>query len=147
MSILEKEPNATGKHPTELIPTTQIGRTSGPGDGIKQHIRVCTASDGARIAYAVAGSGPPLVKAANYLTHLEHDWNSLIWQHWWQGLSETHQLIRYDARGSGLSDWNVTSYSMDDWVRDLQAVVDALNLDHIALLGISQGHGFVSPMR
>ena len=106
---------------------------------MKQQIRICTASDGVRIAYAVAGSGPPLVKAANYLTHLEHDWNSPVWQHWWQGLSETHQLIRYDARGSGLSDWNVTSYSMDDWVRDLEAVLDALNLDHIALLGISQG--------
>lgn len=106
---------------------------------MEQHIRFCTASDGVRIAYAKTGIGPPLVKAANYLTHLEHDWNSPVWRHWWRGLSENHQLIRYDARGSGLSDWDVKSYSMDDWVRDLEAVVDALSLDHFALLGISQG--------
>ncbi len=106
---------------------------------MKQQIRICTASDGVRIAYAVTGSGPPLVKAANYLTHLEHDWHSPVWQHWWRGLSETHQLIRYDARGSGLSDWNVPTFDMDSWVRDLEAVVDALNLECFALLGISQG--------
>lgn len=106
---------------------------------MKQQIRICTASDGVKIAYSVTGSGPPLVKAANYLTHLEHDWNSPVWRHWWEGLSESHQLIRYDARGSGLSDWNVASYSMEDWIRDLETVVDTLKLDHIVLLGISQG--------
>ena len=106
---------------------------------MEQHIRFCTASDGVRIAYAKTGKGPPLVKAANYLTHLEHDWNSPVWRHWWRGLSENHQLVRYDARGSGLSDWDVKSYSMEDWVRDLEAVVDALNLDRFPLLGISQG--------
>jgi len=106
---------------------------------MKQQIRICTASDGVKIAYSVTGSGPPLVKAANYLTHLEHDWNSPVWRHWWLGLSETHQLIRYDARGSGLSDWNVASFSMEDWGRDLESVVDACKLKKIALLGISQG--------
>lgn len=106
---------------------------------MKQQIRICTASDGVRIAYSVTGNGPPLVKAANYLTHLEHDWNSPVWRHWWQGLSETHQLIRYDARGSGLSDWNVSSFSMEDWVRDLEAVINTMKLENVALLGISQG--------
>jgi len=106
---------------------------------MEQQIRFCTASDGVRIAYAKTGHGHPLVKAANYLTHLEHDWNSPVWRHWWQGLSANHQLIRYDARGSGLSDWNVQSFSMDDWVRDLEAVVAAMNLDRFPLLGISQG--------
>jgi pimeloyl-ACP methyl ester carboxylesterase/DNA-binding CsgD family transcriptional regulator len=106
---------------------------------LQQQIRFCTAPDGVRIAYASSGHGPPLVKAANYLTHLEHDWHSPVWRHWLRGLSETHRLIRYDARGSGLSDWDVESYNMDVWVRDLEAVVSALNLDRFPLIGISQG--------
>lgn len=106
---------------------------------MKQHIRFCTTPDGVRIAFSVTGDGPPLVKAANYLTHLEHDWHSPVWRHWWQSLAETHQLIRYDARGSGLSDWNVESFTMDGWVSDLESVVNALNLDRFPLLGISQG--------
>lgn len=106
---------------------------------MKQQIRFCTAQDGVRIAYSTAGSGPPLVKAANYLTHLEHDWNSPVWRHWWRDLAQTHRLIRYDARGSGLSDWNVEVYNMDVWVRDLEAVVNALKLPQFSLLGISQG--------
>lgn len=106
---------------------------------MKQEIHFCRSDDNVRIAYATSGQGPPLVKAANYLTHLEHDWNSPVWRHWMQGLSETHQLIRYDARGSGLSDWDVATYNMEAWVRDLEAVVAALNLDRFPLLGISQG--------
>lgn len=106
---------------------------------MKQQIRFCTTQDNVQIAYSVTGDGLPLVKAANYLTHLEHDWHSPVWSHWWQGLAETHQLIRYDARGSGLSDWDVESYTMEDWVHDLEAVVTACNLDRFSLLGISQG--------
>jgi pimeloyl-ACP methyl ester carboxylesterase len=106
---------------------------------MQQQIRFCTAPDGVRIAYAITGDGPPLVKAANYLTHLEHEWHSPVWRHWLQGLSETHRLIRYDARGSGLSDWDVASFNMEAWVRDLEAVVSTLNFDRFPLLGISQG--------
>ncbi len=69
---------------------------------MEQQVHFCRSADNVRIAYATSGKGPPLVKAANYLTHLEHDWNSPVWRHWMQGLSETHRLIRYDARGSGL---------------------------------------------
>jgi pimeloyl-ACP methyl ester carboxylesterase/DNA-binding CsgD family transcriptional regulator len=106
---------------------------------VKQEVHFCQSADKVRIAYATSGQGPPLVKAANYLTHLEHDWNSPVWRHWMQGLSETNRLIRYDARGSGLSDWDVKTYNMEAWVRDLEAVVAALNLDRFPLLGISQG--------
>ena len=106
---------------------------------MEQQVHFCRSADNVRIAYAVSGQGPPLVKAANYLTHLEHDWNGPVWRHWMQGLSESHRLIRYDARGSGLSDWDVKTYNMDAWVRDLEAVVAALNLDRFPLLGISQG--------
>ncbi len=106
---------------------------------LEQRIHFCMAADGVRIAYATAGAGPPLVKAANYLTHLEHDWNGPVWRHWWQGLASHHTLVRYDERGCGLSDRDVSDFSIDAWVRDLEAVVDALGLERFPLLGISQG--------
>ena len=108
-------------------------------DGASQQIRFCTSSDGVRIAYAVSGAGPPLVKAANYLTHLEHDWDGPVWRHWLRGLGRHHTLVRYDERGCGLSDRDVDAYSMDGWVADLEAVVEALGLERFPLLGLSQG--------
>ena len=106
---------------------------------MEQRIRFCHSVDGVRIAYATVGSGPPLVKAANYLTHLERDWEGPVWRHWLEGLAETHTLVRYDERGCGLSDWEVDDLSVDAWVSDLEAVVDATALDRFPLLGISQG--------
>jgi pimeloyl-ACP methyl ester carboxylesterase/tetratricopeptide (TPR) repeat protein len=106
---------------------------------LDQKIHFCSSSDGARIAYATVGSGPPLVKAANWLSHLEFDSNSPVWRHWIRELSRFHTLVRYDERGCGLSDWQVDEFSLDAWVRDLEAVVDALELDRFPLLGISQG--------
>lgn len=106
---------------------------------MEQQIRFCEASDDIRIAYGTTGDGPPLIKAANYLTHLEHDYKGPVWRHWIEGLSKHHTFIRYDARGSGLSDWDVDHYSIEAWVQDLEAVVDALNIDTFPLLGISQG--------
>ena len=104
-----------------------------------QDIRFCTAPDGVRIAYATVGDGPPLVKAANYLTHLEHDWQGPVWRHWLRGLAQHHTLVRYDERGCGLSDREVDAFSIQAWVQDLEAVVDALELERFPLLGISQG--------
>jgi pimeloyl-ACP methyl ester carboxylesterase/DNA-binding CsgD family transcriptional regulator len=102
-------------------------------------IRFCTAADGARLAYALHGSGPPLVRVATWLTHLESDWNSPVWQHWVQRLGETHTVLRYDERGCGLSDPEVGVLSVDTWVGDLEAVVDAAGLERFDLLGVSQG--------
>ena len=106
-----------------------------------QRVHFCTTTDGVRLAYASSGAGPPLVKASNWLTHLDYDWDSPVWRHWWQELSQRHTLIRYDERGCGLSDWDVgaDSYSLDAWVRDLETVVDALGLERFPLLGLSQG--------
>ena len=104
-----------------------------------QQIRFCTSSDGVGIAYATIGSGPPLVKAANWLSHLEVDGKSPVWRHWIRELSRHNTLVRYDERGCGLSDWNVEDFSLEAWVRDLEAVVDALQLERFPLLGISQG--------
>jgi pimeloyl-ACP methyl ester carboxylesterase/DNA-binding CsgD family transcriptional regulator len=105
----------------------------------EQRIRFCTSPDGVRIAYATTGSGPPLVKAANWLTHLEYDWHSPLWRHWITELSRGYTFVRYDERGCGLSDWDVDDFSIDAWVRDLETVVDTLGLERFPLLGISQG--------
>lgn len=107
--------------------------------GLQQSIRFCTAPDGVRIAYATVGRGPPLVKAANWLNHLEYDWESPVWRHMLEALARDHFLVRYDERGNGLSDWDVADISFEAFVRDLETVVDALRLERFALLGISQG--------
>jgi pimeloyl-ACP methyl ester carboxylesterase/DNA-binding winged helix-turn-helix (wHTH) protein len=107
--------------------------------GMQQKVQFCTASDGVRIAYALAGQGLPLVKASNWLNHLEYDWQSPIWRHLLHALAAEYQLIRYDERGNGLSDWDVEDISFEAFVRDLESVVDATGLKRFALLGISQG--------
>jgi DNA-binding winged helix-turn-helix (wHTH) protein/pimeloyl-ACP methyl ester carboxylesterase len=112
-------------------------RPSAPPE--RQEIHFCTSTDGARIAYAAVGRGPPLIKTANWLNHLEYDWESPIWSHLLHALAAKHRLIRYDARGNGLSDWDVADISFDAFVRDLETVVDATGLERFALLGISQG--------
>jgi pimeloyl-ACP methyl ester carboxylesterase/DNA-binding winged helix-turn-helix (wHTH) protein len=112
-------------------------RTAAPTP--RQEIRFCTAADGVRIAYALAGQGPPLIKAANWLNHLEYDWQSPIWRHLLHALAADHRLIRYDERGNGLSDWDVDDISFEAFVRDLESVVDATGLERFALFGISQG--------
>jgi pimeloyl-ACP methyl ester carboxylesterase len=85
------------------------------------------------------GHGPPLVRVATWLTHLEFDWESPVWRHWLDRLGERNTLVRYDERGCGLSDAGDSALSVDVWVSDLEAVVDAAGLDRFALLGISQG--------
>jgi pimeloyl-ACP methyl ester carboxylesterase len=102
-------------------------------------VHFCTASDGVRIAYAEVGHGPPLIKAGNWLNHLEYDWESPIWSPFLHTLATEHRLIRYDARGNGLSDWEVEDLSLEAFVRDLESVVDATGLDRFPLLGMSQG--------
>lgn len=104
-----------------------------------QDIRFCRSTDGTRIAYAAAGSGPVLVKSSNWLNHLEFDWASPVWKHKFADFAGRYTLIRYDARGNGLSAWNVTDYCLDRQVEDLLTVVDAMGLDRFPLLGLSQG--------
>jgi pimeloyl-ACP methyl ester carboxylesterase/DNA-binding winged helix-turn-helix (wHTH) protein len=105
----------------------------------RQEIRYCTTRDGVRLAYASTGTGTPLVKASNWLTHLDFEWGSPIWRHWYAELSRHHRLVRYDERGNGMSQRDVDDVSFDTWVRDLEAVVDAAGLDRFPLLGISRG--------
>ena len=106
---------------------------------MEQRIRFCTTKDGVRLAYSMLGHGPPLVKAANWLGHLQFDLDSPIFRHWTRELSRYNEYVRYDDRGCGLSDRVVKSSTFQDWVHDLETVVDSAGLDKFALLGISQG--------
>lgn len=109
-----------------------------------QRIAFCRTSDDVSIAYAITGvpsRAPALVKAANWLTHLDHDWHSPVWRHWLTDLSRSRELIRYDERGCGLSDWDLPREQMSfaGWVTDLETVIDARGGEPVDLLGISQG--------
>lgn len=105
----------------------------------RQTIRFCTSTDGTRIAIAAIGSGPPLVRAAHWLSHVEYDLQSPVWRPWLTELSRNHSYVRYDQRGCGLSDRDVVDLSLDAWVSDLEAVVDSLGLKRFPLFGMSQG--------
>jgi pimeloyl-ACP methyl ester carboxylesterase/DNA-binding CsgD family transcriptional regulator len=110
---------------------------------VKQQIRFCRSADGVRIAYAQHGQGPPLLKGAHWLTHLEFDWKSPVWRHWLEELGRDHTVYRYDDRGCGLSDHDTEDFSLESRVADLEAVVEASKLDRFALLGMS-GSGAVT---
>jgi pimeloyl-ACP methyl ester carboxylesterase/class 3 adenylate cyclase len=120
--------------PVELSPARPKPHRSLPLD-----IRFCTSNDGVRIAYAIMGEGPPIVKATTWMAHLQFDLESPIWRDWIEGLGAQNRLIRYDGRGNGLSDREVDDMSFETMVADLEAVVDSVQLDRFALLGISQG--------
>jgi DNA-binding SARP family transcriptional activator/pimeloyl-ACP methyl ester carboxylesterase len=105
----------------------------------EHRIQFCHAADGTRIAYSVVGSGPPLVKAANWMTHLDHDFDSPLRRHWTDDIAAARRLLRYDERGCGMSDWDVDRFDFDAWVDDLETVVDSAGFDRFPLLGVSQG--------
>src|SRR4029079_2999784 len=109
-------------------------------DGVPpQDVRFCRSADGTRIAYAVHGSGPPLLLAACWLSHLEFDWQSPVWRHFLLDLGRVATVIRYDERGHGVSDWDVTDFTLEPRVADLEAFADAAGLDRFAMVGMSQG--------
>jgi pimeloyl-ACP methyl ester carboxylesterase/DNA-binding CsgD family transcriptional regulator len=105
-----------------------------------QRIRYVRTEDGVQLAWAEAGAGPVLIKAANWLTHLEYEWESPVWRHWIHFFTKHFRFLRHDERGCGMTDWNVGDLSFERWVEDLEAVVAAANPQGpFALLGISQG--------
>lgn len=107
---------------------------------MQQAIRYLTTGDGARLAWASLGSGPVVVKAANWLSHLEYDLQSPIWRHWYRFFGEHYRLLRYDERGCGMSGGAARELTLDHWQGDLEAVIDAADLhEPFALMGISQG--------
>ncbi len=104
-----------------------------------QRVRFTASSDGTQIAYATTGAGMPLVRAGHWLSHLEHDWHSPVWRPLLDELGRSFAVTRYDQRGNGLSDWDAEISSLDVFVDDLSAVVDAAGLDRFAIYGTSQG--------
>ena len=121
-----------------VAPLVESGERRQPEAVPEQEIRYCKSADGTRIAYAVAGSGAPLVKTSHWLTHLEFDWHSPVWIHINSALMEGRTLIRYDPRGNGLSDWEVTDFSLERQLEDLEAVVEAVGVEQFPLIGMSQ---------
>src|SRR5207248_6257980 len=105
---------------------------------MKQRVQFCTTSDGIRIAYTVAGMGPALIRVPGWVSHLELDEESPLY-HELAYLGEHLQLIKYDKRGTGLSDRGITDFSVEARLRDLEAVIAALKLKKFALYGISEG--------
>ena len=107
---------------------------------LRQHIRYATSRDGTRLAWAESGAGPVLVKAANWLTHLEYEWESPVWKHWMQFFSAHFRFVRHDERGCGMSEWNDRQLTVAEWTDDLETIIEAARpAEPVTLLGISQG--------
>lgn len=104
-----------------------------------QRVRYAKSADGTHIAYATTGTGPPLLRPGHYLTHLEYDWESPVWRPSLDRLGSRFSLTRYDQRGTGLSDQNITEYGLDTMVDDIIAVADAAGLERFPVLAMSQG--------
>jgi len=110
--------------------------------GLNQRIQFCVAPDGVQTAYASVGKGPQVFKAPNWLNHIEYEWQSPVWGPAFAALAKNHELVRFDQRGCGLSDWDVEEISEDAMISDMETVAEATGLESFALLGISQGCAF-----
>jgi pimeloyl-ACP methyl ester carboxylesterase/DNA-binding CsgD family transcriptional regulator len=128
-------PSASTPPPIQTSNRTPVRSRS----NVEQRLYFTKSFDGTQIAFAIAGNGPPLVKEPTFMSQLEYDWESPIWRHWLEEFTREHTLIRYDKRGTGLSDWNVRDLSFEAWVRDLEAVVNAIGLQQFSLFANSQG--------
>src|SRR5258706_1613512 len=109
---------------------------------MKPEVRFRTPKDGTTLAYTVSGAGPPIVRAPHWFSHLEHDWSNPAVRPWAEDLSKRYMLLRFDQRGTGLSDREVPEISLEAHVQDLEAAVDAARFERFALLGLSQGAAF-----
>ena len=127
-----------------LIADVVRSNLSGPGPlsptpGAGQRTYFCRGADGVRLAFARLGEGSPIVKAANWLSHLELDWRGELSRRWLELLSRGRCLVRYDARGNGLSDWDPPGLDFERFVSDLGAVFDAAAVERAPVVGLSQG--------
>lgn len=113
------------------------GANAQPQD--RQTVRYTTSDDGTQLAYAVSGSGPEVMRAGHFLTHLEKDWHSPIWRPYLDAIGSEHTIIRYDQRGTGLSERELRSPTLENYSADLRAVADAVGLERFPVIGTSQG--------
>jgi len=113
-----------------------------PEIALKQRVQFCTSADGTQIAWASIGEGPPVLKAPNWMNHVEYEWSSPFWAPFLSEFARYNRLVRFDQRGNGLSDWDAERISPDAMIEDMEAVVEASGLERFALYGLSQGAGF-----
>jgi pimeloyl-ACP methyl ester carboxylesterase/DNA-binding CsgD family transcriptional regulator len=106
---------------------------------LPQQFRFCTSRDGARIAYSTCGAGPLLIRTPQLVSHLQYDWDSVVWRHWLSLFASRHTLVSYDSRGCGLSDREGVEFSFERYIEDLEAVADAVSVKKFALFGITSG--------
>lgn len=132
-------PPATWRRRIEAAEEEEARKKASKHELPPQKVLYSKAADGTQLAYSVTGQGPPLVKTANWLNHIQHDWESPLWRHWIEEFTRGRSLIRYDERGNGLSDWDTPDLSFEAFVNDLECVVDSLKLEQFDLLAISQG--------
>jgi pimeloyl-ACP methyl ester carboxylesterase/DNA-binding CsgD family transcriptional regulator len=119
-----------------VVPGTADRRTQRTPE---QEVRFCRGKDGVRLAWAVHGSGPPVIVVSCWLSHLRYDWQSPVWRHFLEDIGAFTTMVRYDERGFGMSDWNVTDFSLEARLGDLEALVEATGFERFALLGMSGG--------
>jgi pimeloyl-ACP methyl ester carboxylesterase len=123
-----------------------VGNRPAPGtalvdDSTRQRaaVQFCTTPDDVGLAYAISGTGSPILRTAHWLSHVEYDLESPVYRHLLTDLSRDHTLVRYDHRGNGLSDREVPEISLRTMVIDLETVADAAGLERFALMGLSMG--------
>ena len=125
----------------QWVPNAPAERKS-PEIALKQRVQYCNSADGTHIAWAGIGEGLPVLKAPNYLNHIEYEWGSPFWGPFLAEFARNNHLVRFDQRGNGLSDWDVETIALDSMIEDMEAVVEASGLDRFSLFGISQGAAF-----
>ncbi|KIC27699.1 alpha/beta fold hydrolase [Leisingera sp. ANG-M6] len=113
-----------------------------PEAALQQRVKYCSSPDGTHLAYTTIGNGPPVLKAPNWINHIEYEWQSPVWGQFLAEFAGNCSLTRFDQRGNGLSDWEVDEISEDRMIDDMFTVANAAGLDRFALFGISQGAAF-----
>jgi pimeloyl-ACP methyl ester carboxylesterase len=129
--------------PVETYSVDLSEREAGPASvaefAARQEIRFCRTGDGLSLAWTATGEGPIIVRAPHWISHLGLDWQSAHRRLFLESLSRRFRLVRYDARGNGLSSREVEDISFDRLVDDLERVFDAAGIERAPIFAMSQG--------
>jgi class 3 adenylate cyclase len=104
---------------------------------MEPRIQYATTDDGVSIAFWTLGEGEPIVHLPWFrASHVQLEWQFPECRRWYEALASKRKIVRYDSRGVGMSFRNVSDFSLDALVSDLDAVVERLDLDRFALFGV-----------